>query len=89
MILLKILIFKIDTTILQNKMEINYFVILFILISFILFVSGLYYLVNYLCIVHHHEEDVVITDPRDISELSEEEKYPEKVELEIQDSELR
>lgn len=64
-------------------MEVNYFIILFIVIPLFIVVGFLYYLVNYLCVVHHHQDNE-ITDPRDLSELDEEEKYPEdKVELGI------
>lgn len=65
-------------------MEVNYFVILFVIIPVFIIVGFLYYLVNYLCVTHHHHENDVITDPKNLSELDEEEKYPEdKVELEI------
>lgn len=65
-------------------MEINYFVILFIVIPLFIIVGFLYYLVNYLCVDHRHHENDVITDPRDLPELESEEKYPEdKVELGI------
>ena len=65
-------------------MEVNYFVILFIIIPLSIIIGFLYYSVNYLCVVHNQENK--ITDPRDLPELEEEEKYPEDViELQIEE----
>lgn len=47
--------------------EINYFIILFIIFPIIILVGVLYYCVNYLCIVHHHDDEEINSEPYEIS----------------------
>lgn len=62
-------------------MELNYFILLFIIIPFIIIVSFLYYCVNYLLVDNNENE---ITNPNDLPELQDEEKYPEENVVELQ-----
>lgn len=61
-------------------MELNYFILLFIIIPFIIIVSFLYYCVNYLLVDDKNE----ITNPNNLPELQDEEKYPEENVVELQ-----
>lgn len=61
-------------------MELNYFILLFIIIPFIIIVSFLYYCVNYLLVDDENE----ITNPNNLPELQDEEKYPEENVVELQ-----
>lgn len=67
-------------------MNVDFYILLFILIPLLIALCFCYYLVNYLYIPSNDIDENVIYNINDVPELEEEEKYPERVvELQIID----